>query len=70
MTALLKDVILISFYNIKYLYYHLCHIAVLGDDLSINFYLFALDERHIIHPWLKLSCARPGCGRWLLLNSS
>lgn len=52
--ALLKDLILILFYNVKYLYYQLSHMAVLGDDLSINFYLFASDERYITCPWLKL----------------
>lgn len=44
--------------------------AALGDDLSINFYLFSLDERYITCPWLKLGCARPGCCRCLLLNST
>lgn len=70
MTTLLKDIILISFYNVKYLYYHLCRTAALGDVLSIHVYLFALDERYIIRLWLKLGCATPGCGRWLLPNSS
>lgn len=31
-----------------------------GGDLSVNFYLFALDERYLTCLWLKLGFARHG----------
>lgn len=58
--ALLKDLILILFYNVKGLYYQLFHMATLGVDLSINFYLCALDKRYVVCLWLNLGCARHG----------
>lgn len=51
---------MILFYNVKGLYYQLFHMATLGVDLSINFYLCALDKRYVVCLWLNLGCARHG----------